>query len=148
MKQIENRNIIPNVIRLIISFIQKKGKSEKILERLFSKLHGKSGWNIKRFYHYQGMLRTHLNNYVNEETLGMLVRVHAEVLDIYDEEEQRFYNQLSRILINEFIRDDFASYVLTSKRMDKSKKNHHLGALRNIKNRIRLLLTGHPSSPL
>ena len=34
MKQIENRNIIPNVIRLIISFIQKKGKSERIVKKL------------------------------------------------------------------------------------------------------------------
>ena len=34
MKQIENRNIVPNVIRLIISFIQKKGKSERIVAKL------------------------------------------------------------------------------------------------------------------
>ena len=37
MKQIENRNIIPNVIRLIISFIQKKGKSERIVKNLLEK---------------------------------------------------------------------------------------------------------------
>lgn len=27
------------------------------------------GWNIKRFYLYQSMIRSKMNNYVNKETL-------------------------------------------------------------------------------
>lgn len=86
MKQIEGRNIVPNVIRLIVSFIQKKGKSEKVVGGLFAKSKVEEGWSPKRYYHYQGMVKNHLNNYVREETLAELVKVRSELLSIYGEE--------------------------------------------------------------
>ena len=72
MKQIENRNIVPNVIRLIISFIQKKGKSEAIVEKLFDRWTCPVHYCSKRFYLYQKMVKTQLNSYVNEGTLRLL----------------------------------------------------------------------------
>lgn len=33
-----NRNVIPNIMHQVISFLQKKNKSEKIVERLIIKL--------------------------------------------------------------------------------------------------------------
>lgn len=65
-QQLENRNVVPNIIRLILSFIQKKGKSSKIVERLFAKSMNDKGWTIKRFYLFQSMKRSKMNNYVNE----------------------------------------------------------------------------------
>lgn len=62
------------------------------------------------------------------------------MFDVYGEAEQRFYNRITRTLINEFIRDDFVIYVLTSKRMDKTKKSHHLSALRSIRSNLKNLL--------
>jgi len=140
MKQIENRNIIPNVIRLIISFIQKKGKSECIVKKLMEKWGCPETYTIKRFYMYQNMVKTLLNSYVNEETLRFLVQVHPDFLDIYNLAEQRFYNKITRVLIHEFVREDFYCYLMTSKRMDQHKKNLHLYALRNIRNKIHTLL--------
>ena len=63
------------------------------------------------------------------------------MFDVYGEAEQRFYNRITRTLINEFIRDDFVIYVLTSKRMDKTKKSHHLSALRSIRSNLKNLLS-------
>ena len=64
-QQLENRNVVPNIIRLILSFIQKKGKSCGIVERLLKRSGVEKGWNIKRFYLYQSMIRGKMNNYVN-----------------------------------------------------------------------------------
>lgn len=58
--------MVPNIVRLILSFIQKKGKSSKIVERLFAKSMNDHGWTIKRFYLFQSMKRSKMNNYVNE----------------------------------------------------------------------------------
>lgn len=84
MKQIENRNIIPNVIRLIISFIQKKDKSYTIVKKLINKWSCPQSYTLKRYYMYQSMVKGLLNSYVNEETLKFLVKVHQEYLDIFD----------------------------------------------------------------
>ena len=62
------------------------------------------------------------------------------MLDIYDEAEQRFYNKITMALISFFIKEDFYIYLMTSKRMDQHKKNLHLQALRNIRDRLRTLI--------
>ena len=36
-KQLENRNIVPNIVRLVLSFVQKPGKSSKLVEGLLQK---------------------------------------------------------------------------------------------------------------
>lgn len=77
-QQLENRNVVPNIIRLVLSFIQKKGKSCSIVEKLLKRSGVEKGWNIKRFYLYQSMIRGKMNNYVNEETLKNLVKSHPE----------------------------------------------------------------------
>jgi hypothetical protein len=69
---------VPNIVRLILSFIQKKGKSSIIVEKLLKKQNIQKGWNTKRFYLYQSMIRGKMNNYVNEETLKELVKMHPE----------------------------------------------------------------------
>jgi hypothetical protein len=47
---------------------------------------------------------------------------------VYSEEEQAFYNKVSRVLIFHFLNTDSVSSTLTSKRMDKSKKQLHIQA--------------------
>jgi len=66
-KQMENRNIIPNIIRLILSYTLKKEKSLKTVELLLKKFsNGTSSICSKRFYLFQKMVRGKINNYVNE----------------------------------------------------------------------------------
>ena len=66
-KQMENRNIVPNIIRLILSYTLKKEKSLKTVEILLKKYsNGTSSICSKRFYLFQKMVRGKINNYVNE----------------------------------------------------------------------------------
>lgn len=50
--------------------------------------------------------------------------------------EQEFYNKITRTIIDYFLREEISVCVLTSKRMDKTKKTHHLNAIRNIRNSL------------
>lgn len=78
------------------------------------------------------MIRGKMDNYVNGETLRQLVRVHADEDGLFPLAEQEFYNGITRRIIDYFLREEIAVCVLTSKRMDRSKKTHHLVAIRNI----------------
>jgi hypothetical protein len=69
--------VIPNIIRLILSYIQKKEKSQKLVEHLLKRYNGglESSIGIKRYYLFQKMVRSKMNNYVNEDTLRELYRM-------------------------------------------------------------------------
>lgn len=131
--------MIPNIIRLILSFIQKRGKSVKIVERILVRARSSipSSWSTKRFYLYQAMIRGKMDNYVNGETLRQLVRVHPDEGLLFSLAEQEFYNGITRRLIDYFLREEISVCVLTSKRMDRTKKTHHLVAIRNIREGLR-----------
>jgi len=75
--------VVPNIVRLIHSYIQKKGKSQRIVEQLFSKWEHSDSMNTKRFYLFQKLVRNKINNYVNEETLRQLCRLHSDEYDVY-----------------------------------------------------------------
>jgi len=64
--QLENRNVVPNIIRLILSFIQKKGKSMSLVEKLL-RLYNPDPLNytLSRFYLFQKAIKEKMNNYVN-----------------------------------------------------------------------------------
>lgn len=77
-----------------------------------------------------------MNNYVNEDTLKELYRMRPEDYEVYPEQEQRTYNRITRTLIAQFLREDVLGCILTSKRMESTKKLNHLEALRTIKAKI------------
>lgn len=110
--------MVPNIIRLILSYIQKKEKSQKLVELLMGKLK-QDGGNIgsKRYYLFQKLVRGNINNYVNEDTLKELYKMRPEEFEVYPRHEQVVYNRITRILISEFMREDIVTCILTSKRM-------------------------------
>ena len=63
-----------------------------------------------------------MDNYVNGDTLGELTKIRADHISIYSIEEQLCYQKITRKLVLYFLENDAASCVLTSKRMDGSKK--------------------------
>jgi hypothetical protein len=73
-QQNENRNIMPNIVNQILSFIQKKNKSMGTTEKIFAKYNARSEWSVKRFYLYQNMLKNKISHYVNEETMKIFMR--------------------------------------------------------------------------
>ena len=60
-----NRNVIPNVMHQVISYLQKKSKSEQVIMKIISKLGITESFSVKRFYLYQLLIKNKLNHYVN-----------------------------------------------------------------------------------
>ena len=138
----ENRNIVPNEINQIFSFIQKKNKSGLLLERLFQKYHHPENYTIKRFYLYQTLLKNRLGHYTNEKSLKHLRQIYEPNCENWSGEEQRFYQKLTRCLILHFLEEDSVFIILTSKRMKKEKKRDHLHARRYVKECVLRALRG------
>lgn len=138
----ENRNIIPNEINQIFSFIQKKNKSGTVIDRLLAKYPHPQNYTSKRFYLYQGLLKNRLGHYANEKSLRYLSELYEPKCENWPEEEQRFYNKLCRILIHHFLEEDSVIIIATSKRMKQEKKKDHLHARRYVKESVMRALKG------
>ena len=134
-KQLENRNVVPNIIRLVLSFVQKRGKSLKLVEDLISRS-GCQPASAKRFFLLHKLVKGKMNNYVNEDTLKQLLDVRCDNFEIYGQEEQECYQRISRKLVLYFLTHEAVSCVLTSKRMEESKKQQHVSAIRAIASRL------------
>lgn len=62
----ENRNVVPNEINQIFSFVQKQNKSGPLLAKIMKKYPAPlESCSIKRFYLYQGLLKNRLGHYSN-----------------------------------------------------------------------------------
>ena len=61
----ENRNIVPNLINQMISFILKKIKSHKLVKKMFDTLPHDPNWTEKRFYFYMKKIKESITHYVN-----------------------------------------------------------------------------------
>lgn len=93
--------MVPNIIRLILSYIQKKEKSQKLVELLMAKMKQDVGSiGSKRYYLFQKLVRGKINNYVNEDTLKELYKMRPEEFEVYPRSEQLIYNRITRILIS------------------------------------------------
>lgn len=138
-KQLENRNVVPNIVRLVLSFVQKKGKSEKIVETLLKKMECPEA-SLKRFFLYHKLVKNSLDNYVNEETLSQLVSLHPDNFSVYSLKEQLCYNEITRKMILHFLRNEATICVITSKRMEQNKKRDHICAIKTMTDKLRLTL--------
>ena len=54
---VTNRNVLPNNLNLILSFIRRINKSGKYVERIIQKLNGDENITTKKFYAYQTYLK-------------------------------------------------------------------------------------------
>ena len=65
--------MIPNEINQILSFLQKRSKSEHILARIWAKNPARvEKYSIGRFYLYQNVLKEKTGHYSNEQQLRLL----------------------------------------------------------------------------
>lgn len=71
--QNQNRNIIPNIIQQIFSYLSKAKKSRNMCERVFSHLQSPAGvvCTIQRFYSFHRLIKDNMNHYVNQGTLNI-----------------------------------------------------------------------------
>lgn len=94
-----NRNVLPNVMHQVISFIQKRSKSGKLVERAFARFPSHPSYSIKRFYLYQLLIKDKLNHYVSKDSLMILKQIQEPNCEVYARSEQEYYNKISRILV-------------------------------------------------
>lgn len=52
-----NRNIVPNIMHQVMSFLHKKNRSEKLVKKLILKLGVEEVCSTKRFYLYQSLIK-------------------------------------------------------------------------------------------
>ena len=76
------------------------------------------------------MLKNKMSHYVNEDTMKIYKNTCNLDLLIFEQDEQVFYNKISRILVFNFLKNEAHISTLTSRRMDKSKKYEHMRAER------------------
>jgi len=134
--------VVPNEINQIFSFIQKAAKSGPLLEKLFLKFPHSAAFTPKRYYQYQMLLKNKLGHYANEKSLKLVTELYEPKCENWPEEEQRYYNKISRVLIRHFLYEDSIFIILTSKRMKKEKKCDHLRARRQISEAVLTILKG------
>lgn len=65
----ENRNIVPNLINQMVSYLMKKIKSEKLVKKIFDRLPHDSKWTVKKFYLYMKKIKESITHYVNENVI-------------------------------------------------------------------------------
>ena len=122
----ENRNIVPNLINQMISYLLKKIKSQKLVKKIFQTLPHDSAWTEKKFYLYMKKIKESITHYVNENVILKFLEIHEPKCELYDYEEQQFYMKVSRIAILKFLEDDAILISLTSNRMSAAKREIHL----------------------
>lgn len=127
-------------MRLVLSYVQKPGKSSKLVEKIL-KLKSNSRATVKRFFLFHKLVKTNIDNYVHEDTLAELVRPRPQHHDVYSPEEQQLYNSITRKLILHFLLHEAHNCVLTSKRMEQTKKQDHLAAIRGLIGRLKSTLS-------
>lgn len=67
------RNIIPNTVGHLISFLEKKTLSQKLLKKVFKKLEAPPEYSIERFSLYNQHFREKHGSFINlENFLGIL----------------------------------------------------------------------------
>jgi hypothetical protein len=71
LKEVKSRNILPNAINLILSFIRRVNKSGKLVEKIIDKL-GEGDYSLKKYYSYQSYLKDAITNYTSKNILHLV----------------------------------------------------------------------------
>lgn len=72
----ENRNIVPNLINQMISYLLKPSKSTRLVQRLFSTLPHPSICSVARYFQYVKKIRESITHYVNESVFLQFLEIH------------------------------------------------------------------------
>lgn len=83
----ENRNVIPNEINQIFSFISKKKKSEHLVIKLMAKYPpSEESYSLNRYYQYQESAKDRLNHYSTLSKLRMISELYEPECKIWAED--------------------------------------------------------------
>lgn len=132
----KSRNILPNAINLILSFIRRVNKSGKIVKKMIEKF-GDSHYSLKKYYSYQSYLKDSITNYTSKNILHLVITFCDPSCKIFNVDEQTFYNMVTRNLVLHFIKEDGLLALFTSKKEHKTLKTDHLKVYRFIINDLK-----------
>lgn len=135
-KENENRNVIPNLVHQIFSFIFKGKKSNRVVQEAFQALQSPAGASISRFYLYQARVKEAMNHYVNQSSLSIFSKYADPDFAVYSQAEQDYYLKVSRAVARHFLRWLSPLVTLTSRRMSGNKKFEHLRTRRILMQRL------------
>lgn len=131
MKDVKSRNILPNAINLILSFIRRINKSGRIAKKIIEKL-GKGRYDVKKYYSYQAYLKDVITSYTSKNILHLVIDFCNPSCKIFSVDEQKFYNMVTRNLVLHFIKVEGPLALFTSKKEHKTRKIDHLKVYRFI----------------
>jgi hypothetical protein len=124
----ENRNIVPNILNQVLSFLLKPSKSGALLRRILARTAHPGECSSGRFYQYSRKIRESITHFVNEAIFLRFLEIHEPNCELYSLEEQLFYMGVCRTLALTFLRNEVRLIALTSKRMSHAKREIHLVA--------------------
>lgn len=81
--QNSNRNVVPNIIHHVISFIQNRNKSELLVGQLIERLGLDLLCSVQRFYLYQKLVKGKLNSYLNMDSLKVFNDIQELSCSVY-----------------------------------------------------------------
>lgn len=133
---VKSRNILPNVINLLVSYIRRINKSGKIVKKIIEKF-GDSRYDVKKFYSYQLYLKEAITDYNTRNILHLIITFCDPTSSVFRVEEQMFYNMVCRTLIAAYLKTEGPLSLLTSKKEHKTNKRDHFKIYRYVLNDLR-----------
>lgn len=122
----QNRNIIPNIMNQLMSFLLKPIKSSKVVTRTFQHLSHPEKWTVKKYFQYLKIIKEKISHYLNQENLLSFFHIQDPHSEVYNIEQQQFYMKISRIIIYHFLTNESILISLTSTRMNIHNRRIHL----------------------
>lgn len=129
MRLVKSRNILPNVINLVVSYIRRINKSGRMVNRIISHL-GASDDKVKKFYSYQLYLKEAISDFNTKNILHLILTFCDPTSSVFSTNEQMFYNRVTRILIATYLRTEGTLGLLTSRKEHRTKKKDHFKVYR------------------
>lgn len=103
-KKDENRNIMPNTVNQMFSFLEKKFKSESKLKEVIA-IHGFGKvCSAKSYYVYQRVLKSKLTNYLTEQKIDPLFELVDPSLQLFTLQQQLTFIKINCILLFYYLR--------------------------------------------
>lgn len=124
----ENRNVLPIKIRDIISFLTRKNRSSTVVEQVLAS-QGNPSYSEKQYYAYLKQKTDKIGYHVKGDTIRQLILGTVEST-VMDQDEQKFYNKVIRILLCKYLNGQSILVALNSNRIKSCQKIEHLRANR------------------
>lgn len=117
------RNIVPNLMNQLISFLCKPIKSGRIVARALKMIRRDASQEdaditAEKYYLYVKMIKDSVSHYVTEKALEPFLRMADCSCRIYPFFEQQCYLRVLRTVIASFFRNESILISLTSKKMN------------------------------